>query len=92
MVKYCVAREDSVYKCFPDLACCDDGRLVLIYRESLFHVCIPFARLQIQISYDRGMTWTRKKLLDTIEDTSVGGWNNPRLVSLGGQKLIAICE
>lgn len=93
MIKYTVSREDSLYKCFPDLARCEDGRLVLLYRESLFHVRLPFTRLQVQISYDGGMTWTRKKTVASIEDAAVdGGWNNARLVSLGGQRLVMICD
>ena len=93
MLRYSIAREDTVYKCFPDLARCGDGTLILVYRESLGHIGFPFSRIVIQRSFDEGCNWTRKAYVAGIRNAEEDGiWNNPRVVSIGGRKLILICD
>jgi len=92
MIRYTVAREDNIYKCFPDLAQCGDGTLVLAYRESLEHAPYPFSRIAIQRSFDEGCCWTRKEYVAVADSSKEGRWNNPRLLCTGGQNLLLLCD
>ena len=93
MIRSVLAREDGIYKAFPDLARLDDGALVCVYRESLVHGARPFGRIVSQISRDDGYNWATKRTIHEVADASVGGrLNNPRLLHLGGQRLLLICD
>ncbi len=93
MITSIVSREDSIYKAVPDLAMCDDGSLVCIYRESLFHLFHPFSRIALQISPDGGLNWGPKMIVDECPDYEQdGGLNNPRILHLGEGRLILICD
>lgn len=93
MIRSVLFREDTVYKAFPDLAQCDDGSMVCIYRESLGHSARPFGRIARHISTDGGLTWGEKAIIHEIPDSSTGGrLNNPRLLSMGGSELLMICD
>ena len=93
MITSIVSREDSVYKAVPDLAMCDDGSLVCIYRESLFHLFHPFSRIALQTSRDGGLNWGPKFIVDECPDYEKdGGLNNPRILHLGEGRLILICD
>ncbi len=93
MIRSILFREDTVYKAFPDLAECEDGSVVCIYRESLGHSARPFGRIACHISSDGGRTWSGKQIIHEIPDSSTGGrLNNPRLLSLGGSELLLICD
>ena len=93
MITSIVSRDDSVYKAVPDLAMCDDGSLVCIYRESLFHLFHPFSRIALQTSRDGGLNWGPKFIVDECPDYEKdGGLNNPRILHLGEGRLILICD
>lgn len=64
MNKRIVSKDDRVYACFPDIAMCQDGTLVCVYRESMGHGPYPFSRLVSRISKDGGGTWGKKRILD----------------------------
>ena len=93
MIKSIVSLEPDVYKMLPDLAMCDDGSLVCVYRESLVHGRWPFSRIVCQISRDGGRNWGQKSVVAEISDSDKdGGWNTPRLLHLGGQRLLMVCD
>lgn len=93
MITSIVSRDDSLYKAVPDLAMCDDGSLVCIYRESLFHLFHPFSRIALQTSRDGGLNWGPKFIVDECPDYEKdGGLNNPRILHLGEGRLILICD
>ena len=93
MVKSVLAREDAVYKAFPDLAVRDDGVMICIYRESLCHVARPFSRIVSQVSCDGGLNWARKRTIqECLDYEKDGGLNNPRILYLGGRSLMIICD
>ncbi len=93
MITSIVSRDDSVYKAVPDLAMCDDGSLVCTYRESLFHLFHPFSRIVAQISRDGGLNWGPKQIVDECPDYEEdGGLNTPRILHLGNNRLILICD
>ena len=93
MVTSIVSREDTVYKAVPDLAMCGDGTLVCTYRESLFHLFHPFSRIVVQSSRDGGLNWGPKQVVDECPDyLKDGGFNTPRLLSVGGNELILACD
>ena len=54
-----VARDDSVYECFPDLARAPGGDLVAVYRESEAHEGFHYCRLIVRTSADEGATCTK---------------------------------
>ena len=64
MVRSIVSRNDDLYECFPDLALCDDGTLVCVYRECMFHAPFPFSRLVCRRSLDGGQSWLRRQIID----------------------------
>ncbi|NJD04731.1 MAG: exo-alpha-sialidase [Ruminiclostridium sp.] len=64
MIKSIVSRDDSIYECFPDIAKCNDGTLVCIYRESMAHAAYPFSSLVCRRSTDEGRTWHTKQIID----------------------------
>ena len=93
MIKSIVSLEPDVYKMLPDLAMCDDGSLVCVYRESLVHGRWPFSKIVRQISRDGGRNWGHKSVVVEISDSDKdGGWNTPRLLHLGGQRLLMVCD
>ena len=93
MIKSVLSREDGIYKAFPDLVRLDDGSLICIYRESLAHGARPFGRIVSHVSRDNGLNWASKRVIHEIADSSVDGrLNNPRLLHLGGQRLLMICD
>lgn len=93
MIRYIVAREDSVYKCFPDIAITADSTLVCTYRESMMHGPRPFSRIVVQLSRDGGLNWTEKKIIDTCNDWNQdGGFNNPRLLHLRENEVLLGCD
>ena len=93
MNKSVLFRDDKLYKAFPDLAMSGDGCLICIYRESLCHGWRPFSRIIVHRSCDGGCTWTSGTVVHECADASRdGGLNNPRLLSLGGDSLLLICD
>jgi len=93
VIKSVLFREDTVYKAFPDLAECEDGSMVCIYRESLGHSARPFGSIVCHISLDGGRTWSDKQIVHEISDPATDGrLNNPRLLSLGSSELLMICD
>ncbi len=93
MIRSILSREDSVYKAFPDLAMASDGTLICTYRESLGHRWVPFSRVVVQLSRDEGLNWSKKQIIHVCADWEKdGGLNNPRLLSLGDNRLILICD
>ncbi|MEE2657505.1 MAG: sialidase family protein [Candidatus Latescibacterota bacterium] len=93
MIRRTLSREDNVYKAFPDLARCDDGSLVCIYRESLRHSAKPFGRIACHISRDGGRNWSVKRIIHDHPDHTVQDrLNNPRILHLGGLDLYMICD
>jgi sialidase-1 len=67
--KYVIARDDSVYECFPDVVLLKSGRLVLVYRESDSHSASDFTRVVYRTSDNRGMTWSEKHVLSDHKKT-----------------------
>ena len=93
MVKSIVSFEPDLYKMLPDLALCTGGSMVCVYRESLIHGRWPFTRIVAQISPDGGLNWGKKTVLHEHADSdSDGGWNTPRLVHLGDNRLLMVCD
>ena len=93
MVKAIVSFEPDVYKMLPDIATCDNGSIVCVYRESLIHGRWPFTRIVAQISCDEGLNWGEKSVIHAHEDYARdGGWNTPRLLHLGDGRLLMICD
>jgi len=93
VIKSIVSLEPDVYKMLPDLAMCDDGSLVCVYRESLVHGRWPFSKIVRQISRDGGRNWGQKSVVAEISNSDKeGGWNTPRLLHLGGQRLLMVCD
>lgn len=93
MIRSILAREDSVYKAFPDIAMTSDGTLVCTYRESLMHGPRPFSRVVVQLSGDGGLNWAKKQVIDVCEDCQQdGGFNSPRLLSLDDNQLLLGCD
>ena len=93
MIKSTVSLELDIYKMLPDLAMCSDGSLVCTYRESLLHGRWPFTRIVCQISRDGGRNWGQKAVVAEISNSDKGGgWNTPRLLHLGGQRLLMVCD
>ena len=64
MIRSIVSRNDDLYECFPDVALCDDGTLVCVYRECMFHAPFPFSRLVCRRSLDGGQSWLRRQIID----------------------------
>ena len=64
MIRSIVSRNDDIYECFPDLAQCDDGTLVCVYRECMFHAPFPFSRIVCRLSRDGGMSWLPRSIID----------------------------
>jgi len=93
MTKSVVSAEPDIYKMLPDLARCEDGSLVCCYRESLVHGRWPWTRIAMHISRDGGRNWGPKAVVEEIPDHATGGgWNTPRLLHLGGGRLLMICD
>ena len=63
MIKTSVARNDSIYECFPDIARAPDGTLVCINRESMMHAPFPFSRIVVRRSFDEGANWAEREIL-----------------------------
>lgn len=93
MIRAVVAREDNVYKAFPDLTMCSDGMMICIYRESTSHRALQFSRIVMQESGDGGRNWSKKQVVHEFSDYDRdGGLNNPRILYLGDKELIIICD
>ena len=76
-----IARDDSLYQSFPDVAIATDGRMLLVYREADAHVASE-SRLVLVDSYDCGQSWANKRYLDAPMSLALDGavWNCPRIV------------
>ncbi len=93
MIRSVLAREDSVYKGFPDIAMTSDGTLVCTYRESLGHSPHPFSRIIVQRSRDGGLNWKKKQTIGVCEDFERdGALSLSCLLSLGDNQLLLISD
>jgi len=92
MQKLTVARDDSVYEAFADVAKAADGALVCTYRESMAHAPWPFSRVIVRRSEDGGYTWLgRQVLIEKDLEKGEGRLNCPRIAALAdGSLLLAI--
>lgn len=92
--KFTISRDDSVYECFPSLARCRNGRLVLTYRESDSHAAKEFCRLVVRFSDDNGQTWSERVIL--AESKESGGvlrkYNCPKVQQLADGRVLVLCD
>lgn len=92
--KFTVSRDDSTYECFPSLCRCNNGRIVVIYRESDNHVARDYCRIIVRTSDDNGRTFSASNVL--IEAKSTGKtlrkYNCPKIQQLKDGRLLAICD
>lgn len=61
--KFIVARDDTRYHAWPDVAMTKSGRLVCVFTECEHHRDRTNSRIMLTFSDDRGRTWSEKKAL-----------------------------
>jgi len=92
--RFIISRDDSVYECFPSLARCRDGRIVLVYRESDSHKAKKYSRVIVRVSDDNGETFSDRKVLVATEQT--GGvllkYNCPKVQQLADGRVLVVCD
>ncbi len=87
-----VARNDEYYESFPDLTLTQSGKLICVYREADAHVATE-SRIILLDSYDRGHTWTNRRVIDEKNRERDGAvWNCPRLCQLSDGRLALISD
>ncbi|MCL6518479.1 MAG: glycoside hydrolase [Armatimonadetes bacterium] len=92
--KFTISRDDSLYECFPSLARCNNGRIILTYRESDSHVARDFCRLVVRISDDNGKTFSERKILAEShqKDGVLLKYNCPKVQQLKDGRILLICD
>lgn len=92
--KFTISRDDSVYECFPSLTRCDNGRIILLYRESDGHKVKTFCRVIVRISDDGGKTFSeRHVLVDARHDGDhVDQYNCAKVQQLKDGRLLIVCD
>lgn len=92
--KFTIARDDSIYECFPSVTRCANGRIVLTYRESDGHVPKEFCRLVVRVSDDDGKTFSPRHVLIEYKpaDERVLRYNCPKVQQLKDGRLLLLCD
>lgn len=92
--KFTISRDDSLYECFPSLARCNNGRIILTYRESDSHVAKDFCRLVVRISDDNSKTFSERKILAEShqKDGVLLKYNCPKVQQLKDGRILLICD
>jgi sialidase-1 len=92
-----VARDDSIYECFPDMTRAPGGDLIVVYRESESHEGHQYTRIVTRHSSDEGVTWSDRQIV--IEGPTAGGpgpylkYNCAKIATLlDGRVAIAVDE
>lgn len=91
MQTYTVARDDSIYQAFPDVALTPSGRLVCTFAEMTHHGDRGYTRIMLTESADRGVTWSPPRGL-TDPQHGEPWWNCPRISTLGDGRLALVCD
>lgn len=96
MLKFAIARDDSLYLAWPDVALLPSGRLVCTFAECTHHGNRDYSRFVVTHSDDRGRTWSpRRPVSIPLRFSEQPGniktwWNCPRIVALGDHRLVVI--
>lgn len=92
--KFTISRDDSVYECFPSLTRCDNGRIVLVYRESDGHKVKTFCRLIVRVSDDGGKTFSDRQVLVDAKhaDGHIDQYNCPKVQQLKDGRVLITCD
>jgi len=91
---FTISRDDSTYECFPSLARCRDGRIVLAYRESDGHKAAKYTRVIVRVSDDNGASFSERKVLIATEQTDgvLLKYNCPKVQQLSDGTVLVICD
>ena len=98
MQYHVVSRDDSVYECFPDVVRMPSGRLVVMYRESDWHVAREYSRIVVRLSDDEGQTWSDLLVVAAgphaaeVKREEYWSYNCPRMRVLNDGRLLAVCD
>ena len=92
--KFIIARDDSVYECFPHMCSTNSGRILLTYRESNGHVASEFNRLIVRHSDDAGHTWSARHVLrdENCAKGPMNTWNCPKIQQLKDGRILLSCD
>lgn len=92
--RFTISRDDSVYECFPSLTRLDNGRIIIVYRESDGHKVKTFCRLIVRTSDDNGKTFSEKHVLvDSKHDGNhVDQYNCAKVQQLKDGRVLLICD
>lgn len=88
-----VSRDDEITERAPDIALTDSGVLVCVFHQSVHHGVgsAGHCRIMATRSLDRGRSWRPKRpLTPSDDDRPDPGYHAPRVVSLGGDRLVAV--
>ena len=89
-----VARDDSIYECFPCLTITPSGTLFTVYRESDSHTAQDWTDIVVRRSTDGGESWSDKHVLvqSRISDGVLQKWNCARIGVLPDGRMWIICD
>lgn len=93
--KFTVARDDSLYHAWPDVALTAGGKLVCVFSECTHHGDRSYTRIMLTDSADRGRTWTPKRPLSPplrYTETARVHWNCARITCLSDGRLVVVCD
>ena len=87
-----------MYECFPDLVRTASGRLVVMYRESDWHVAREYSQVVARTSDDDGQTWGDRIIVDEgpraagVKKEAYWSYNCPRMRVLSDGRILAVCD
>lgn len=95
--KFTIARDDSLYHAWPDVALTPGGRLVCVFSECTHHGNRDYTRIMACHSDDRGRTWSPKRpiteaLRFKADQPPMRWWNCPRITQLGDGRLAVVVD
>lgn len=92
--KFTISRDDSVYECFPSMTQLDDGRIILVYRESDGHKVKTFCRLIVRTSDDGGRTFSDRQVLVDVKKSPdhIDQYNCPKVQQLRDGRVLIVCD
>ncbi len=91
-----VARDDSVYECFPDMCRTSGGDLLAVYRESEAHEGYEYTTLVTRRSRDEGATWGDRQVIvagpHIDDDVSYRKYNCAKVSALSDGRIAIVCD
>jgi len=95
ITKYTIARDDSIYQAWPDVALTPSGRLVCVYSECAAHTDRSFTRIVAVQSDDRGRCWSQPVPVTGVlhRDAEYAPfWNCARITTLRDGRMCVLAD